>query len=121
MAKNKLQELAKYQHKIAVLEKELGRQRRKLLALPAKAGFRSVAELIAALRTVDQGGGPSAKAKGPKSGRRRRAKITPEIKAKVKALVGDKKTGAVIAKSLGISLPSVQNIKKELGLVKKRG
>ena len=30
------------------------------------------------------------------------------------------KTGGEIAKSLGISLPSVQNIKKALGLVKKR-
>ena len=30
------------------------------------------------------------------------------------------KTGGEIAKAIGISLPSVQNIKKELGLVKKR-
>ena len=30
------------------------------------------------------------------------------------------KTGAAIAKSVGISLPSVQNIKKALGLVQAR-
>ncbi len=35
-------------------------------------------------------------------------------------MVEGDKTGAEIAKSLGISLPSVQNIKKALGLVKKR-
>jgi DNA-binding CsgD family transcriptional regulator len=38
----------------------------------------------------------------------------------VKKLVGAGKTGSEIAKSLGISLPSVQNIKKALGLVKSR-
>jgi len=42
------------------------------------------------------------------------------MKQELKALVGQGKTGAVIAKTLGISLPSVQNIKKELGLVQAR-
>ena len=41
-------------------------------------------------------------------------------KTEVKKLVEAKKTGAEIAKALGISLPSVQNIKKALGLVKAR-
>jgi hypothetical protein len=59
------------------------------------------------------------KAAGKKRGKR--ARITPELKAQVKTLVEAGKTGAVIAKELGISLPSVQNIKKEFGLVKKRG
>jgi hypothetical protein len=58
------------------------------------------------------------KAAGKKRGKR--ARITPELKAQVKALVEAGKTGAVIAKELGISLPSVQNIKKEFGLVKAR-
>ena len=52
--------------------------------------------------------------------RRKRSVITEEIKAKVKALLAQEKTGAEVAKVIGISLPSVQNIKKELGLVKKR-
>lgn len=61
-------------------------------------------------------------AKAAKPGRRRkRAKITPEVKAQVKAGVEAGKTGSAIAKEAGISLPSVQNIKKELGLVKSRG
>ena len=51
---------------------------------------------------------------------RTRAKITDETRAEVKKLVEAKKTGAEIAKTLGISLPSVQNIKKALGLVKAR-
>ena len=52
--------------------------------------------------------------------KRIRAKITDEIRAQVKtALEAGQKTGAV-AKAVGISLPSVQNIKKQLGLVKSR-
>ncbi len=116
MALNKLQELVKYQQKIASLEKELGKQRRKLLALPGKLGYKSPGDLIAALQAV--AGGASGKVAG--GAPRKRAKLTPEIKAKVKALVAADKTGAEISETLGISLPSVQNIKKELGLVKKR-
>ena len=118
MALNKLQELAKYQQKIAALEKELGKQQRKLLALPGKLGYKSVGALIAALQAV--AGGSTTKGKVAAVAPRKRAKITPEIKAKVKSMVGAGKTGAEIAKALGISLPSVQNIKKELGLVQKR-
>jgi hypothetical protein len=121
MGQNKLQELAKYQQKVAALEKELGKVQRKLLALPGKFGFRSVAELIAALREAEKSGGTAPKIRVGKVGRRKRAKITPEMKARVKSLTADGKTGAEIAKVVGISLPSVQNIKKELGLVKKRG
>ena len=41
-------------------------------------------------------------------------------RAKVKKLVEDGKTGAEIAKAAGISLPSVHNVKKSLGLVGKK-
>jgi DNA-binding CsgD family transcriptional regulator len=37
----------------------------------------------------------------------------------VKKLVKAGKSGSQIAKAVGISLPSVQNVKKALGLVKK--
>jgi DNA-binding CsgD family transcriptional regulator len=46
--------------------------------------------------------------------------ITADTKLKVKQLVAAKKTGQEISKALKISLPSVQNIKKALGLVKAR-
>jgi hypothetical protein len=112
--------LEKYQRKIVALEKALGRERRKLRALPARHGFKSVDELIAALRDAAQG---TAAAAGPAVRRRAgrtRAKITAATKAAVKKLVALKKKGREIAKELGISLPSVQNIKKELGLTRKR-
>jgi hypothetical protein len=63
-------------------------------------------------------------AKAPKAAggpRGKRARITDEAKLQVKVLSEQGKTGAEISKLLGISAPSVQNIKKALGLVKARG
>ena len=120
MVTNKLQELAKYQKKIAALEKELGAHHGKLRALPGKFGYKSIGELIAALHAAGKTDSSSAGKKARKAGRRKRTKITPEMKQKLKGYVEAGKTGSDIAKLIGISLPSVQNIKNELGLVKKR-
>ena len=65
--------------------------------------------------------GKASKAKASGGGRRRkRAKITDAMREEVKKMVEAGKTGSEIAKAVGISLPSVQNIKKQLGLVKAR-
>lgn len=65
-------------------------------------------------------GAPAVKAaKAPKAGQRSRAVITPEIKQEVKKLVkAGGLSAAQIGEKLGISQPSVQNIKKALGLTK---
>ncbi|MBI3884632.1 MAG: response regulator transcription factor [Opitutae bacterium] len=120
MVTNKLQALAKYQRMVARLEKQLQGSQRKLCALPAKFGCKSMDEFIKALRAADRGG-PAPRAHQSGGSRRKRAVITPEMKQKLKGLAQAGKTGGEIAKALGISLPSVHNIKKELGLVKKRG
>lgn len=121
MATHKQKQLQKYQRMVDELKKEIGRTRRKLLALPAKHGFRSTSELIAAIRDAAKASATGSLNAVEAEGRRARAKITAETKAGVKKLVALKKKGHEIAKHLGISLPSVQNIKRELGLVKKRG
>lgn len=118
MVTHKLQKLREYQRQMEKIEKELARFNAKLVALPAKYGFKSMDAFIEALRAAGPGGGKAGAAKSP--GRKPRVKITPETKQKVKAMVNDGKTGGQIARSLNISLPSVQNIKKELGLVKPR-
>ncbi len=114
-------QLTQARQQVARLEKQLAQGSRKLLALPAKYGFKSMDSFIAALQ---QASGSAARvtrvAGATPSGRKPRAKITPETKQKVKALVKDGKTGGEIAQALNISLPSVQNIKKDLGLVKAR-
>ena len=75
---------------------------------------------MAAIKAAGSGGkraGRPKKATAPET--RKRATITDAVRAEVKALVKAGKTGSQIAKALGISLPSVQNIKKALGLVRK--
>jgi len=136
MTNDTLKKLEAARAKVAALEANIAAQRSKELAtLPGRYGFDSTDEFIKALRAAGNGGGstsggsassgssaPSRREQsGGGGGRRRRAVITDETKDQVKALVEEGRTGAEIAKSLHISLPSVQNIKKQLGLVKARG
>lgn len=122
MVKDTAKQLQAAKAKVAALEQSIVKQQsQKLAKLPAQLGFASVADLIDALKQVSGGRAPKAAKAGKPGKRAKRAKITPEVKDKVKEAVKAGKTGSAIAKDLGISLPSVQNIKKELGLVKKRG
>jgi DNA-binding NarL/FixJ family response regulator len=131
MVTDKIKELEAARAKLANLEQSIADELNKeLAALPAKYGFASAGEFVDAVRAATGGGSgrrgrKPGKAKGAGKGgpgrkRRTRAVITDETRAEVKKLVNDGKTGGEIAKNLGISLPSVQNIKKALGLVKKR-
>jgi hypothetical protein len=125
MVTKQIKELEVTKAKIIALEKSIAKRLQKELStLHDKYGFSSLADFIKALRT---GSGPSGKpAKGKhtkatgKAKRRKRAVITEATRTEVKKLVESGKTGSQISKSLGISLPSVQNIKKALGLVKAR-
>ncbi len=122
MAKDKiLKALAVARAKVAKLEQAVVARRNQALAkLHAQHGFESIDAFIAALKAAAGRGGRKLKTTIAGGKRRQRAVITPEVKAKVKALSEAGKTGAEIAKATGISLPSVQNIKKELGLTKAR-
>ena len=139
MVTDKLKELEAARSKLASLEASIQSELNKELAqLPAKYGFASADEFIAAVRGAASGGrggrrgrrgrppGSTSAAKGAPAksagGRKRRtrAKITDDTRTEVKKMVEGGKTGAEIAKSLGLSLPRVQTIKKALGLVKKR-
>lgn len=120
-----VKELEAAKAKVAELEQSLAKERRQKLAkLPAEFGFDDLSAFIKALKdaAVARKGRPAKAAVVAKGGKKRakRARITPELKDKVKAAVSAGKTGAAIAKEFGISVPSVQNIKKEFGLVKKR-
>ena len=133
MLTEKIKELAAAKAKVNELEQKIAAERvSELAGLPASFGFESVAAFVKAVRAA-AGRKPVkrrkarkarkavGKAKKPaKKKTRTRAKITDATRADVKKMVEAKKTGAEIAKALGISLPSVQNIKKALGLVKAR-
>jgi len=124
MVTNKLKELESARARLANLEQAIASElRAELASLPAKYGFASAREFANAVTSASgarRGRKPGKAAAGGGGKRRRRAVITDETRASVKKLVEGGKTGGEIAKALGISLPSVQNIKKALGLVKKR-
>ncbi len=132
---DQIAELEKAKAKIAQAEAKLAADRVAALAkLPSDYGYSELNAFIKALKDAaskaPKGKGKRAKnsktgnapkvAKAPKAGKGKRAKITDEVKAQVKALAESGKTGAEIAKILGISQPSVQNVKKALGMVKAR-
>jgi hypothetical protein len=118
MVTKQIKELEVTKAKIVVLERSIAKKLHKELSkLPAKYGFDSLGEFIKALKSAPAAAGTKAKS-GKK--RRRRSVITDATRASVKKLVEAGKTGSQVAKALGISLPSVQNIKKALGLVKAR-
>jgi|ERR1035437_4873010 hypothetical protein len=120
MVLNKIRLLRTTRAKVAKLEQSIAAAlSRELASLPRKYGFASPQAFIKAVRAV---AGKAMVSAGKKVAgkRRKRAVITAATKAKVKSLVEAGRTGGEIARSVGISLPSVQNIKKELGLVKKR-
>lgn len=125
MVTKQIKELEATKAKIVALEKSIAKRLQKELASLHKTyGYGTIKEFVKALRT-STGKAPKARkgkaAKGaPKAKRRKRAIINDETRANVKKLVESGKTGSQIAKSLGISLPSVQNIKKALGMVKAR-
>jgi len=122
---NKIKELEATKAKVAGLEKSIAAQLSKeLAALPGEYGFDSVDSFVNAVRAASgkRRGRPVSTGKKASGGkkRRKRSVITDATRAEVKKLVEAGKTGGAIAKAVGISLPSVQNIKKALGLVKKR-
>lgn len=125
MATNRFKELVAARAKLAALEAQItAGLNKELVGLPAKYGFADADAFLeafaAANGTRGKRRGPTAKAAGAaKPARRKRMTITDEIREQVKKLVEAGKTGAEISKEVGVSLPSVQNIKKALGLVKK--
>ena len=127
MLTEKIKELEAAKAKVEELEQKITVERTaELAALPAKFGYENVSAFLKAVRAA-AGGSPSRRrarrtktAGKPKKKTRKRAKITDETRAEVKKLVEAGKPGVEIAQTLGISLPSVQNIKKALGLVKAR-
>jgi hypothetical protein len=135
---DRIKELAEARAQVASLEQAIAAEMNsELAALPAQYGFALAADFVAAVTKAagkPRGRKPGATKAAPavaveptaakadaqiKKKRRKRAVITDATRDEVKNLVAAGKTGGEIAKAVGISLPSVQNIKKALGLVGK--
>lgn len=127
MDTHKLKQLATAKAQVTKLEAAIAAELNSELAgLPARYGFANANAFTAAVKAAAgkrrgrKPGPAKSSAKPADKKRRKRAVITDETRASVKQMVKDGKTGTEIAKALKISLPSVQNIKKALGLVATR-
>ena len=127
MLSDKLKELNEAKARLAALEQAVASEMSSELArLPARYGFESADAFIAAVQSAGgtkRRGRPAQPVQGnakPAVGKRRkRAKITDTIRAEVKKLSNEGKTGPEIAKAVGISEQSVFNVRKALGLTRK--
>lgn len=105
----RFKEIEEHRKRIAELESQLEEERRqKLVNLHEELGYENRADLIAALQRLNGGG------------RRTRRTVTPELKAQIEAALRRKKPGAAVSREFGVSMPTVQNIKKRLGLVRSK-
>jgi len=135
MLKDKLNEIEKHKSKLASLQQAL------LEDLHSILGYAKRSALIQELQGL---GGPkrrkttsrktkktAARKTAPRKAatkkvaakatkRRKRTTITPQLKNDIIAAVKGGATGAAVAKQFGVSVPTVQNIKKAAGLIKKR-
>jgi hypothetical protein len=121
MLKELIKSLNNAKAEVETLEAKVEHGLKEALAnIHAEHGFDSVDSFIRAVKKASH----QAEKKGREAASRafpraKRAKITAAIRATVKNLVKAGKNGAEIAKAVGISSASVQNVKKALGLVKK--
>lgn len=112
-----LKKLLAVRQKLSAIEVKLGnKMQREMSALPEKYGYDGMESFIAALQELSGSGQSGGKA----SGKRKRGKVTDEIRQKVKELFEAEKTGAEVAAAVGLALPTIQAIKKKLKMVKER-
>jgi hypothetical protein len=121
MVTDKVKELAEIEARALELRKAIAQERAKELAsLPAQYGFGSVREFIAALKDLDGGKEKKISKEAAPKGRKKRAKLTPELKDSIVKALKDGKPGSAVATEFGVSPASVNLIKKAAGLTKPR-
>lgn len=123
------EKIAKLREELAALEAQASKERENTLkSLPAAAGCKTMEELVlllvpfTKLRVVQQrkqknsDTAPAGEKKGGK-----RAKVTEEMKKEMEKLLrGGEMTAKAIADKMGVSMPTVNTLKKSLGLTKAR-
>ena len=123
MVLQKIKELARIEAEVLKLEAQVSLERiAELASLHESYGYDDLKSFIAALKAAGTKSKPGRKPKVArvKRSKRTRAKITDAIRAEVKASLEQGLSVSTVAKTAGISVASVNNIKKQLGLVKVR-
>ncbi|MEN9811697.1 MAG: hypothetical protein RL479_383 [Verrucomicrobiota bacterium] len=118
MFSKKLKELQAARVRLASLEKTIEGE---LAALPAQFGFDSAQAFAdAVVKASASGARPARKGAVKPKGKRKRSVVTDELRTQVKQLAEAGQTGNQIKAATGLSLPTIQLIKKAFGLVKSR-
>ncbi len=119
MAVDTLKAITRKKAELAGLEQQYAiEQHKKLAGLHKEAGFGSTVELIAALKGLVSKQKPGIGKKNTVLQSGKRTKITAPMRAKIVAALKGGAKGTAVAEEYGISIPSIQNIKKENGLTK---
>jgi uncharacterized protein YaaW (UPF0174 family) len=148
MLTEKLEQIAQLKSKLASLEKDLLQSLRSISSSEALVGAlggakkslkrrtrrkaRPKAAKKAAKKVVRKAASKATKQVAKKAvrkvakktarksgGRRKRTTITPQLRNDIIAAIKGGATGAAVAKKFGVSVPTVQNIKKAAGLIRK--
>jgi len=108
MLTDQLQQLQTAKAHVAELEQKVAAERKQALAaLPAQYGYKTMQDLIAELQAL---GGSRTKY----------TRLNDESRTSIRRMLEAGKTGEEIASATGISRATIQNVKAQLGLVKKR-
>ena len=117
MITDKIKELEQLRNQAAALEKRIEEEKAaKLASMHAEVGLESTEALISALRGLAK---KPRRAKQPPK-RRKRVRLTPAQKENIAKEIKGGLKGTEAAKKFGVSLPTIQKIKKDFGLVKSR-
>lgn len=135
VAVSTVEKLEKLRLELAALEAQHEEEvKARLTALPAELGYKNARELITALLPFTRGltlvegttPKPSIATVGglpdaPKKEKGKRAKVTDAMRTEIVNLLRDTgMTAKQVAEKFGVSMPTVNNIKKAAGLVKKK-
>ncbi len=122
MIQEKGKEIIAVKAQIAELEEQIAVQLKcELAALPARFGFANVTAFIAAVQVAcSECQAWPLRTTLPRCKNSKRATITDYTRTQARHYLEEGRKGREIAQLLGLSLASVQNIKKALGMVKER-
>ena len=117
----KIKELEETEAKAVTLKKEINEMvAAKLTSMHTEVGMDSTDALIAALSSLPKKRKRRVKRAVKPLRKSKRARLTPAQKQSIADVIKGGMTGTEASKKFGISLATIQNIKKEHGLVKSR-
>lgn len=116
-----VRKLEKKQAELEQLRSQLAARRQKRLkALPKELGFETLDELIDALQSLRGGPRKPTSSSGAPQRASKRSRLTAELRQQIQNALKSGRTGAEVARSFGISYPTMHKLKTQLGLVKGR-